>query len=93
MKYDLYQSGMYFRSYSETEGKFSLHIGDAAALTCPQAKVATARILLKDTIVRASTEEELKRCSINNLKCCTLYSYKGRYEPTERDVQLQSKRI
>lgn len=92
-KYDLYQSGLYFRSYSETERKFFLHISDTTALTSPWAKVPTAHILLKDIIVRASTEEELKRCSINNLKCCTLYSYKGRHEPTERDVQLQSKRF
>lgn len=92
-KYDLYQSGLYFRSYSETKRQFFLHISGAATLTSPRAKVAAAHILLKDIIVRASTEEELKCCSINNLKCCTLCSYKGRYEPTERDVQLQSKRI
>lgn len=84
---------MYFRSYSESKRKFFLHIGNEATLTSPQAKVATAQILLKDIIVRAFTEEELKCYSINNLKCCMLYSYKERYEPREGDVQLQSKRI
>lgn len=92
-KYDLYQSGLYFESYSETKRKFFFHISNMAALISPQAKVDAAHILLKDIIMRASTEEELKSCSINNLKCCTFYSYNGRYEPTERDIQLQSKRI
>lgn len=86
-------SRLYFRNYSENKRTFFLHISNEATLTSLQAKVATPHILLKDIIVRAFTDEKLKCCSINNLKCCMLHSYKQRYEPTERDVQLQSKRI
>lgn len=37
-KYDLYQSGLYFRRYSDTERKFFLHTSNASTLTSPRSK-------------------------------------------------------